>query len=661
MQSTDDPIEARGLPAAVAGLPAGQREHVLAAALSSIGSAVVVTDTSGTILWVNEAFATQSGYAFDEAVGATMRILRSGFQEHAYYAELWQTITSGAVWRGDMVERHKDGHFYTVTQTIAPIPDDDGQPAYFLAVHDDVTGLRTSQALFDEALDGILLLDDDARCLEANPAMGRLVGCDPADLTGMPLSSLLTPEERAGFEASWTRLRHDGQARHHHRLRHCAGGTVEVECRAVRDALPGVHLSVLRDVTAARAGEAERLFQSQLLAAVDEAVIATDTHGIVRYCNPAAEGLFACDASRAIQDRVDKVIPLASHVEGGHPLLDAAVSRTRWEGEIDVARPDGTSATLLATCSPYVDEGSELAGVIAVCRDVSDLKAAQRLLRHRASQHAALAELSRYALTADDLAAVAREAERTVVDLLGPQQWQAGVVWYADASSHTPLAPTGADVGAPIGSVGQLRAWTYDPVTLRPEDREFLRAVASLLDVAVERHKLRADLEHLATHDPLTGLPNRTLFLDRLEQAKARTRRDGGGYAVLLVDLDGFKQINDTHGHHVGDHMLRELGRRLRQTVREADTVARFGGDEFIVLVGDASEPAAAEQAARRVRDALTRPIDVGDMGLTVAASIGISIGDATTDADDLLRQADAAMYRAKADHRHDVAAHDDE
>ncbi len=159
-------------------------------------------------------------------------------------------------------------------------------------------------------------------------------------------------------------------------------------------------------------------------------------------------------------------------------------------------------------------------------------------------------------------------------------------------------------------------------------------------------------LIHEATHDPLTGLPNRNLLLDRLHRAIARSARAGSVVAVLFIDLDRFKRINDSLGHHCGDLVLQDVARRLLAAVRAEDTVSRWGGDEFIVLLDGVADRHSVATIAGKILDLLDREIDsVGVRGLFLACSIGISIGpDDSKDADTLLSMADKAMYQGKTD-----------
>ncbi len=187
-----------------------------------------------------------------------------------------------------------------------------------------------------------------------------------------------------------------------------------------------------------------------------------------------------------------------------------------------------------------------------------------------------------------------------------------------------------------------------------------LLALLLELIVVYENHALTSDLEHRvkertdqlkhqAFHDPLTGLANRALFTDRVEQALARSARSGARVAVLLVDLDGFKSVNDSLGHQVGDALLIEVARRLGSTLRSEDTVARLGGDEFVVLVDGVEGLDEARRLAERLGEALRPRLQLPDCDYAVTASIGVAMGTASeVSVHDLLRDADTAMYAAK-------------
>ncbi len=173
--------------------------------------------------------------------------------------------------------------------------------------------------------------------------------------------------------------------------------------------------------------------------------------------------------------------------------------------------------------------------------------------------------------------------------------------------------------------------------------------LATYRDIRQEK-RLHAKLQHTALHDPLTGLANRVLFLDRLTQTMARLRRrPDRNFAVVFLDLDSFKQINDSWGHSAGDRLLLTVAARLRSCLRPQDTVARFAGDEFALVLDEAGPIEDIDSLTRRIQNDLQRPVDIGGGAVCVSASMGIVLGStAYSHIEDIVRDADAAMYRAK-------------
>ena len=208
----------------------------------------------------------------------------------------------------------------------------------------------------------------------------------------------------------------------------------------------------------------------------------------------------------------------------------------------------------------------------------------------------------------------------------------------------------GVPLSASRGVIGALVVKDYRAEgRYTQKDIELLQFVSTQIAAAIERKQMAIWLQHIAQHDPLTDLPNRELFHDRLQNALLLANRHQALLALLYIDLDRFKQVNDTLGHPIGDLLLQEVARRLRQCVRESDTVGRVGGDEFLVLLHDICLPDNALAVADKIRMALGKPYDLAGQRVHISPSIGVAFCSAhCDDYKELIRHADAAMYAAK-------------
>ncbi len=201
-------------------------------------------------------------------------------------------------------------------------------------------------------------------------------------------------------------------------------------------------------------------------------------------------------------------------------------------------------------------------------------------------------------------------------------------------------------------AVQVLRHGAHDYLTYGSLDR-----LDEALANALERHRATERVAHLAHHDSLTGLPNRVLFEQRLQASVSRATRKREQLAVLYIDLDDFKPINDRHGHDAGDRVLQAVAKRLLATVRDYDTPARLGGDEFAVVLNSLEHSHEASTVAGRLHAALTQPVDIGETTVPIGCSIGIAVfPEAGATPQSLLAEADRAMYRVKRTGRNRVA-----
>jgi len=228
---------------------------------------------------------------------------------------------------------------------------------------------------------------------------------------------------------------------------------------------------------------------------------------------------------------------------------------------------------------------------------------------------------------------------------------------HSEMTSTLLAAGSRAALSFPITYNSEMYGWITVDVTDHPErledsvdNVERLRGLAGQAAIAVRNTRLLEEIRHQALHDSLTGLPNRVLVVDRIRQTLSRARREHLEVAVLFIDLDGFKDINDTLGHAMGDKMLQAVAARFAGTLRESDTVARLGGDEFVVLAEGLSLAAGPELVAERLLDVLVEPFHLDNdsaTSVTVWASIGIAVG-LRDSAEELLRDADIALYASK-------------
>ena len=307
-----------------------------------------------------------------------------------------------------------------------------------------------------------------------------------------------------------------------------------------------------------------------------------------------------------------------------------------------------------------LDGVGDSAGLIASGQDITGLKQAEQALSRQEDLYKLLAKNSSDLIALHDMNGRFLYASPSCTTLLGlaPEEmidrdpYQLG---HSDDWKNIQSSLAAAQSGRQHRTSYRMRTaggeFIWFETLIRPirdEAGKVVRLQSTSRDIS-ERKAFEDQLEHQALHEPLTGLPNRSLFMDRLTQALARARRDSTSVAVMFMDLDRFKIINDSMGHAVGDRLIAAVARRLRDCVREADTVARLGGDEFGVLLEFNISQAGVETVATRILTQLEPPFTFSGTEVFVTSSIGIAFSSPDRESpEDLLRYADVAMYRAK-------------
>lgn len=402
----------------------------------------------------------------------------------------------------------------------------------------------------------------------------------------------------------------------------------------------------------------ERALLRTLLDSIADPVFAKDGDGRFLVCNPAFERLSGVSEPELI-GHTDHDFWERSLADGyrdnDRMVMESGQPRCNEEWTV---YPDGHRVRVDTLKSPILDSDGSSIGIVGICHDISAayeaalrLRQADVVFRNTAEGilvtdaeqriraiNPALAEMTGYSESELlghhprmlDAERPGNEARLAMSDVLRTEGRWIGELWLRCKSGEP--VPVWATV-----------------IAVRTDGDEIAEYIAVLADITPLKHR-QQQLERMAHHDPLTGLPNRVLLRDRLDGALKRSRRDGRELALLFVDLDRFKEINDKWGHVVGDEVLCEVAHRLASSLRLGDTVARFGGDEFVVILENLGPENTPEQAVERLETALREPIDVSQRRFKLRASIGVArYPHDGEDSESLLGRADSAMYRIKS------------
>lgn len=553
----------------------------------------------------------------------------------------------------------------------------------------DALGAEPCRDLVQNVADMVYIQDLEGRITSINSAAEAVTGYCRADLIGMRIERLFSPESaemcrrmmastlgggsRATYEL--TLVRSDKRP-----------VRLEVTSRLLfRAGRPNALIAVARQAQHHRVSEADlRLLKSVVVNANDAVLIAEakpgdHLGGRIVYVNEAFTRMTGYSAEEAV-GRTPRIL-LGPQTDRDQ-LNQVRQALSNWEAarvELVNYRSDGSAYWVDVNFVPITGEDGSFTHWVAVQRETTHRKQAEDLERDR---NRVLELMARNEPLETVLSHLVQMVERQCPDLrcsvlllrngqLTPaagakistaalqtlQQAQPGMPHKAPVDRYREMLPgshLGANWSVPIlsGSTALLGAFAvFCGVNRKPSETELemIGKASRLAAIAIEQKQLTEKLAHQAQHDALTGLPNRVLFEERLHRALAQARNEGWHISVLFIDLDRFKQINDTLGHAVGDGLLQQAARRLEECLRRTDMLARMGGDEFTVVLTELRDPLYAHKVAQKLLDSLKAPFYVGGYELFVTASIGISsFPHDGRDAATLQRNADSAMYRAK-------------
>jgi diguanylate cyclase (GGDEF)-like protein/PAS domain S-box-containing protein len=551
-----------------------------------------------------------------------------------------------------------------------------------VSVFTDITEAKRAQAAYQAVLDvehlvldalpvGVAFVENRviARC---NARLEHMLGYAAGELAGRPARVLYPSEEawRSAGATLYEKLRGGGIFEGEGPLARKDGA--RLWCHAlVRAIIPDAPqdsvIAVFSDESERRTAQlalrrSESLYRS-LVETSNDLVWSTDREGRWTYLNPQA-------VRRIYGGRPEDFLGRVWHQSATPPLRerDAAVLERVLAGEpvhrhdTRHQRRDGSGVDLSFNAVPLRDAQGAIVGATGTARDTSDERAAAAALHESVEKLRLAVDAAELVYWEWDQASGELHWGRNPMGRLGVQDGRT-VPWseylasvhpedreryLADARAAWERNETYAAEYRVVSREGQVIWISAHGKTLADAAGVPARIIGVSQDIT-ERKRREETERHLAYHDTLTGLPNRRLLDDRLRQALHLAQRRDARLAVMLVDLDGFKEINDRRGHRTGDAVLLEVARRLAACVRKADTLARQGGDEFVVVISEVAQETDCQVVADKILRALASPARVEGEELRLGASIGVSLYPADAgDGEALLRNADAAMYRAK-------------
>ncbi|HUP63723.1 MAG TPA: PAS domain S-box protein [Thermoanaerobaculia bacterium] len=633
---------------------------------------LVIDPTSGGILDANMAACDFYGYSLEKML--SMRIWEINILGEKLVTGAMQTAAAGSA--GSFIFKHRlaSGEIKVVEVHSGPV-EYHGRVVLYSIIHDVTERIRAEETLrrsesdfrtvIENASDMISILEPGGRIVYNSPSVTRVLGYEPGKTVDENFYDFVHPEDvEAVRERLVSLVRGSADPDPVEiRLRHRDGGWRFLEAlgRRLEDGTASKVITSCRDITERRTAqlalEASEEKYRNIFNYASIGIYQADREGSILTANPtlarilgyqSVEELLGRNMSRDVYfDPAERKALIDEHSEAG----------VASEVEVLWKRKDGSPVWLLLNAHAIRDESGRIAYFEGFVADIDQKKRAESTLRTQAIAMEAsmdgIAILDRdHNLTYVNHAFLKLFRYRSPAELLGKP-------WASLYEQDEALRFTSSIFPA----IAISREWRGEAVGLKRNSHPFPQEISltalenggmiAIIRDITERTHAEEQIKHLAYHDALTSLPNRLLFKDRLVVAISHAIRDKARLAVLFLDLDHFKVINDSLGHNIGDLLLQEIAKRIDSALRESDTVARLGGDEFTVLLPAIDEPEDATRVGSKLLETIRSPIVIEGHQFEVTSSLGISIfPDDGMDAETLIKNADTAMYQAKEDGR---------
>ncbi|HSN45139.1 MAG TPA: PAS domain-containing protein [Casimicrobiaceae bacterium] len=658
-----------------------RREEQLRLFTDNIPEPVVYVDRTGRYSFANEAFLTLTGFERDQVIGHLPSEVIGPHVDLALRPTVERALEGEPV-TYERVFRDAQGRDRCLRGRMVPDRRSDGSIGGLYVVAHDITDLKEAQealaaresqlrAIMDGVPAPVAYIDGDERCRYVNRAFLQYFGRTADEASAMPLRDIIG-EGIYQSAASMVNRALRGEPTAFDRLVPGAGNIRRwMTVRVVPDAAATGEVNgafvLMHDIHGLKqAQEALRASEDELRLIMDNVparVSYIDRDYRLRFLNRHNEEWLGA-SRRELAGRPVSAVLGEERARQIQPYLDQVLAGRVVSTEALLVQPDGEQRWESIHYAPNRDGDGKVVGIYAVHTDIHDQKRNEEALRranwmlssHINNTPLAVLEWDRHSR----LVRWSPQAEH----IFG---WRSDEVLGMAIDANQLLHESDRDAVAQVldrlmsgeepRATGITRNVRKDGGTIWCEwyhsclhdDRGRIVSILSFVQDVSARIRAEERLQYLATRDALTGLPNRLLLHERLAQAIAKARRTGLRVGVLFIDLDRFKNVNDTLGHRVGDLLLKQVTATLSATLRETDFLARLGGDEFMVIVEEVAEADVLGLIAQKLQDAIAQPFTVEDHAIYVTSSIGISVyPDDSDDPDELLKHADVAMYRSK-------------